>query len=66
MESKTNIRSFEDFTASDEGYIPDEMLKTGRDLVIQATRIVNGYIEYLKRSAYGPAPKTQAATPNNQ
>lgn len=47
-------------TASDEGYIPDELLKTGRDLVIQATRIVNGYMEYLKRAAYGPKP--QAAT----
>lgn len=53
--------------AADENYITEDLLKAGRDLINQATRIVNGYMEYLKRAAYGPAPKQKATSaPDNQ
>ena len=52
--------------AFDEAYISEEILNSGRDLVTQAARIVNGYMEYLKRSAYDPAPKAPVSAPNNQ
>ena len=54
-------------TAADENFIPEAILKTGCDLVTRAARIVNGYMEYLKRAAYASAPKPQpSSAPNNQ
>ncbi len=35
-------------TAHDEGYINDEQLGTGRQLVTDAARLTNGYIRYLR------------------
>lgn len=37
-------------TAQDEELISDELLQRGRDLVSVAVRIVNGYLNYLKRA----------------
>ncbi len=37
-------------TAQDEDLIPDEMLKRGRELVNTAVKLVNGYMNYLKRA----------------
>jgi hypothetical protein len=37
-------------TATDEELIPPEMLATGRDLVNTAVKLVNGYMNYLKRA----------------
>lgn len=38
-------------TASDEGLIPVEMLAEGRELVNEAVKILNGYMNYLKRAS---------------
>ncbi len=38
-------------TANDEDMISDEMLSEGRDLVNQAARLLNGYMNYLKRAS---------------
>ncbi len=35
-------------TAHDEGYISDEQLNAGRQHVADATRLINGYIRYLR------------------
>jgi four helix bundle protein len=45
-------------TASDEQFISDEFLAHGRELVGHAVRLLNGYMNYLKR--------TQNSTPGNQ
>lgn len=45
-------------TASDEQFISDEFLARGRELVGHAVRLLNGYMNYLKR--------TQNSTPDNQ
>lgn len=37
--------------ANDENLISDEMLDEGRNLVIAANKILNGYIKYLKTAA---------------
>jgi len=37
--------------ANDEDMISDEMLSEGRDLVNQAARLLNGYMNYLKRAS---------------
>ena len=37
-------------TAHDEGLISDEMLKRARELVNIAVKLVNGYMNYLKRA----------------
>ena len=37
-------------TAYDEGLIPEEMLKKGRELVNTAVKLVNGYMNYLKKT----------------
>ena len=41
-------------TAHDEGLISDEMLKKGRELVNTAVKLVNGYMNYLKRAGNKP------------
>ncbi len=41
-------------TANDENMIPNEMLSKGRQLVNEATKILNGYIKYLRRQASSP------------
>ena len=38
-------------TASDEEMIPDEMLIQGRELINEAVKILNGYMNYLKKAA---------------
>lgn len=54
--------------AHDENFIPAELLQTGRELTLRAVRILNGYLDYLKRAATGSAPAPRAAAPitNNQ
>jgi len=42
------------FTANDEGFIGDEILSKGRDLVNTAVKLINGYMSYLKKAAKGP------------
>ncbi len=37
-------------TAKDEDLIPDELLTKGRHLVITAVKLINGYMNYLKRA----------------
>ena len=41
-------------TAHDEGLIDDELLASGRELVTQAVRLLNGYIAYLRRASSNP------------
>lgn len=38
-------------TANDEGMISDEMLAEGRGLVNTAVKLLNGYMNYLKRAS---------------
>jgi four helix bundle protein len=38
-------------TANDEGMISDELLATGRELVNIAVKLLNGYMNYLKRAS---------------
>jgi len=38
-------------TASDEDMISDEMLANGRELVNTAVKLLNGYMNYLKKAA---------------
>ena len=35
-------------TATDEKFIPNELLQQGRDLIGTAVRLLNGYMKYLK------------------
>ena len=37
--------------ANDEGMISEEILGEGRELVNQATKLLNGYMNYLKRAS---------------
>jgi len=37
-------------TAHDEGMIPAEKLARGKELVISAVKLINGYMNYLKRA----------------
>ena len=41
-------------TANDEELISKELLSEGRDLVNEAAKILNGYINYLRRKAASP------------
>jgi len=45
-------------TANDEELIPVELLNKGRGLVNTAVKLINGYMNYLKRQA-GKAPSGQ-------
>lgn len=45
-------------TAADEKILSDELLVRGRELVGHAVRLLNGYMNYLKR--------TQSSPPNNK
>ena len=42
-------------TGHDDGFISDEYLNRGRALTDQAVRLLNGYMNYLKR-AHAPTP----------
>jgi four helix bundle protein len=56
-------------TAHDEGLISEEMLKKGRELVNTAVKLVNGYMNYLKRAGDKPTIREDPAeylTTNNQ
>lgn len=49
-------------TACDEGFIDEEVLAEGRDLVMHAVRLLNGYMNYLSRSSRsGKLREPQAA-----
>ena len=41
-------------TAADEGFAREELLSRGRELVGHAVRLINGYMNYLKRSTVTP------------
>jgi hypothetical protein len=49
-------------TACDEKILSDELLVRGRELVGHAVRLLNGYMNYLKRTESAPAEDS----PNNQ
>ena len=53
-------------TAEDENLIPLEMLTRGRALVVSALKLLNGYMNYLKRAEAGAAssPTQQPITAN--
>ena len=38
-------------TASDEKMISDEMLDKGREIISEAVKLLNGYMNYLKRAS---------------
>ncbi len=44
--------------AHDEDLIPGDLLESGRDLVVSAVRLINGYRKYLKRAAAPADPIT--------
>ncbi len=47
-------------TAHDEGLISDDLLAAGRSKVDRAMQVINGYIDYLRRSADGsPVSKSK-------
>src|SRR5438552_11698843 len=48
-------------TADDEGLTSSEFLPQGRELVVRAVKLLNGYMNYLKR-----ASAARADEPNNQ
>jgi len=48
-------------TAMDEELIPSEMLDKGRDLVNNSVRLINGYMNYLKRVSRGKTVKEPPA-----
>ncbi len=41
-------------TANDENMIDDALLSEGREIVNEAAKILNGYINYLRRKASSP------------
>ena len=44
-------------TAHDEELIPTEMLSKGRDLVNAAGKLINGFMNYIKKAAKAPTVK---------
>lgn len=48
-------------TAYDDGLIPAETLSKGRDLVNTAVKLINGYMNYLKRASKEQAVKEPPA-----
>ena len=44
-------------TARDEELVPEELLVRGRQLVGHTVRLLNGYMNYLKRTEGAPADK---------
>jgi hypothetical protein len=48
-------------TAADEELIPSEMLSKGRSLVNTAVKVLNGYMNYLKRAGKNPAIREDLA-----
>ena len=45
-------------TGNDEGFISDDILARGRVLVNSATKLLNGYMNYLKRADNSADPST--------
>ena len=45
----------------DEGLIPPDALTKGRDLVNGAVKLINGYMNYLKRAAKEPSIQEEPA-----
>jgi len=48
-------------TAVDEGILPPQMLTKGRNLVNWAVKLINGYMNYLKRAAKEPSIQEEPA-----
>jgi four helix bundle protein len=48
-------------TAHDEEFIVPEMLSKGRGLVNNAVKLINGYMNYLKRAAKGSSIQEESA-----
>lgn len=42
-------------TAYDEGFINEDLLSKGRDLVNTAVKLINGYMKYLKKAGNKPS-----------
>lgn len=55
--------------AYDEGFIDEEMLSKGRNIINKAIKLINGYMNYLKRAPKGQTlkepPATYETTPDN-
>ena len=51
-------------TARDDGLIGDESLSRGRELVVTAVKLLNGYMTYLKRAGSAPAEPQPRRTSN--
>ena len=45
----------------DEGLIPPDILTKGRGLVNSAVKLINGYMNYLKRAAKEPSIQEEPA-----
>lgn len=48
-------------TAYDEGFINEDILSKGRDLVNTAVKLINGYMNYLKKMAKNSTIKESSA-----
>lgn len=48
--------------AYDEGFIDEEMLSKGRNIINKAIKLINGYMNYLKRAPKGQTLKEPPAT----
>ena len=48
-------------TAVDEGILPPKMVAKGRALVNNAAKLINGYMNYLKRAAKEPSIQEEPA-----
>lgn len=52
-------------TALDEGYITQEEFNTGSQKCELVFRLINGYINYLKKSSTAAKPNSQSPIPNS-
>ena len=46
-------------TAHDEGFISDDILHQGRELVYTAVKLINGYMNYLQKAGKSNASTTK-------
>lgn len=51
-------------TADEEGYLSEDQLARGREVVNTAVKILNGYITYLQKSARNPS-SSDTPSPDN-
>lgn len=52
-------------TAHDEDFVSDELMNRGRVLINGTVRLLNGYMNYLKRTAETPTNRSQQPPPDN-